>query len=396
MKRLKDLKTREVSLVPQGANGKRFAVVKEHVEPSRDRGVVASIKNVVKAFGKKPDPKPAPTGNPQQQPKPGHDPSIQDTAAAPELTPQAQTALEAVGRILAPHKEEITDGHVDAIQAAVGIPSAGEGQDDGAGSGEDQNEGEEGDVKPEHLKEASDAAEKAFNQRLSKLGYAKYPETKLTMKGNLAPSHMDSEDGDDGDDDEEDEMEKEAIAKAIEEAVAKAKASFDEAIQKSASDNAAALKAANERADKLEKALLSQAENGRKIEIATIAKEFVNVGVDYAQTVLELADKDVTKAADGTTKFDTILKGLRSQEAMAKESKLFSVLGSPQSDIANGAQQDIMAKIAKGGETVVQKNANGEPITKEQAEADFLNSPEGQRLYAVEKARRQNAHPLGA
>lgn len=386
--RLHSLKAAEVSPVPRGAIDRTFVVLKDadaaeqakHISKavesvkSTPPSIIRKIKKVLKSFQKKPD------EDGESQPGEG-------------LDPDAQVALEAVGRILAPHKDQITDAHVDAVQEMVGI------QGDGGGSDQDPD-GEEGDdVKPQDLQKAQEAGLKAYGEELKKLGYQKYPEAELTMKAKKKlPSGEKNEEDDDADGDEEEEdMSKEAtqVAKPILkedgsinlEAVPAEMRPFAEVIAKQHAATSAELKVAKEQNVKLEKQLSDDRASVRKGEIERIAKSFDALDPVFVQTTLEIAD------AAGKEKFDAVLKGFGAQQAQAKESAIFKTIGSGQS-MGGGGTDSEYAKIQKAVEQVVQKSAEaGKPISKAAAEEQyFLNNPEA---YTVLKSQRQ-ARPDGA
>lgn len=384
MKNLHSLKLQEVSLVPKGANGKTFVVVKEAPTEANQVSFMKGLRKILKSFGKKPD-------------------EQGDGNMGEGLSREAQTALEATGRILAPHKDEITDAHMDAVQQHIGIPSGGseEGGEDGAGEGDD-------DVKPEHMQGGKEAAEKAYKDYMTKLGYQKYPEGKLTMKSKKPMDNMDDED------DEDEEAEKARKADEMAEMARKEKMAkenilkedgslnlaaipeemrpFAEVIAKQQADSATKLKAAEDKSVKLEKELSDNKIAQRKSEIVAKAASFTNLSQPDTVMMLELAD------AAGKEKFDAIVKGLEANDKQIGESRLFGEIGSSSASHGGGAGgSDIMSKIEKSVADIVQKSAGSEhPISKEQAMADYLSSPDGMKLYEQEKTRRQAAHPSGA
>lgn len=361
MKRLHSLKSGEVSLVPAGANNKRFLVLKEQKEtvelPESAPSLVEKIKKVLKSFAKKPD---------------------ESDGKGPALSREAHTALEATARILAPHKDEITDDHLDAIQEEIGI---------GGGSHEESEEGED-DVKPEHMKQAKEKAEKAYKEEMEKLGYQKYPEAELAMKSK-------KKDNEEEEEEEEEEVGKEAKPILKEdgsvnlEAVPTEMRPFVEHITKSMDASKSRAEAAEQRAVKLEKELTDNKAAFRKTQLESIAKGFECLNPEDSLLQLEIAD------SAGSEKFARVLKILEGQNSQMKESKVFASIGSPMSSSTSTA--DSFSKVEKAIEGLVQKSAEkGQAITKEQAMNEFYASPEGQRLYAIEKQARQAARHDGA
>lgn len=389
MKQLHSLRATEVSLVPKGANGKRFAILKEQEEhdlsvkkaieqvKSTPASMIDKIKKALKSFG--------------QKPEEGGEAGAQ---GGQQLSREAQTALEATGRILLPHKDEITDAHLDAVQEQIGIGS-------GTGQGPDENaeqDAEEGTVKPADMSGAMEAAKKAYKEHLEKLGYQKYPEGELTMKAKKPGSEMEPDEDDaEGEDDEGDDVSKEnkTVLPVMKEdgslnlaAVPEEMRPFMEVVSKEMIASKGRADAAEQRAVKLEKQLSDNQIASRKAEIATIAKGLTNLDTAHVAKVLEKFDGD----KEG---FDSVLKGFEAQNAQAAESGLFKTIGSAMSDKAGGQSSDIMSKVEKAVGEIVQKSTeSGKPITKEQAMTDYLmKHPE---LYEQEKGRRAAAHPSGA
>ncbi len=392
--RLHTLRAKEVSVVPRGAINRPFTVLKEADAPDAEvkkaieavhatpPSVIEKIKKVLKSFAKKPDSNDG------------------EAMVGDGLDREAQVALEAVGRILAPHKDQITDAHMDAVQEQVGIQgdSGGDG-DDGQGGGDTD---EEIDVKPADLKKAQDVAMKAYGEEMQKLGYQKYPEAELTMKGKkkFPSGEKDDDEEDDAEGDEEDDQvskENTQVQKPILkedgsinlDAVPAEMRPFAEVIAKQQAATATELKATKEQNVKLEKELADNKASNRKAEIGRIADGFKNLQKEHVTTVLELAD------GAGKEKFDAVLKGFEAQDKQAGESReIFKSIGSAQSRGPAGAdgKYDLVTKAV---EQIVQKSAEaGKPITKEQAEAQYLE--QNPAAYTQYKEQRQALRPDGA
>ena len=345
--------------------------------------IVARIAKVVKSFGAKPEGEAENTA-----------PSIE------ALSPAAQTAVKAVGRILAPHKDEITDAHLDAIQAEVGIMGSGDEGSENVGcdcegaqtcpeckEGSSDSEGES-NVKPEHIASGQEVMQKAYKEHMEKLGYkeGKYPNPEITMKsGKKKPS--DESEGDD--ESENDDEEEETVSKTaqpilkedgslnLEAVPAEMRPAF-EVIAKAQVAAEGRAKAAEEKAAGLEKVLKEEAVKTRKAEIVAKAEGFKNLSKDHSVMMLEMAD------GAGAEKFETVCKALEVQDKQIADGKLFSEIGSSRSNQAGG---DNWSKIEKAAEGIVQK-ANGN-LTQAQAIAQFLDTPEGTEMYNQHQASRK-------
>jgi len=380
MKQLTKLDPNEVSLVPVGANQKKFLVLKEGSDPVLDRIRKSSPKVlekilsvVVKAFGKKDE-------NDEED-------TINDKLEG--LSPAAQTAARAIARIAAPHADELTGDHVDAVLGEVGI---------GEGNKNESEGGSKVKVKPEHMESAKSAAKKAYKEHMSKLGYQKYPEGELTMK----------EDDDEDDEDEkakkakaekmkkEEEEEAEKAKKAKEakvgkesilkedgtinlEAVSTEQRPLFEAVNKMVTESASRAKAAEAKAADTEKVFKEHRESVRKAEIVRKSGEFKNLSQADSQFQLEMAEKA------GPEAYEKVVKILEASNAQIGAGKLFTEVG-------NAGQSEgsltVQAQIEKAVEGLVAKSAD--KITKEQAYADFMSTNEGQALYAKHQASRPN------
>lgn len=374
MKRLTNLDPNEVSLVPVGANQKRFLVLKEgndlenKIEKASPKVLERVLKAIVKAFGK----------------KDGNDEAINEKLDG--LSPAAQTAARAIGRIAAPHADELKGEHVEAVLQDAGI--------DGVGV-ETESPGGSKTVKPEHMKSAKEAAESAYKEHMKKLGYQKYPEGKLQMKEVTDNAEKAKKPGDEDEEDDEDEQEKAAKAKkekTMKEFI-KADGTVDlQAIAKSGDADPvlvaiakmhiaseARATAAETKASSTEKVLKEHREAVRKGEIVRKASEFKHLRSEDVQKTLELAD------SAGSEEFDRVVKMFQAQDAQIASGKLFTEVGT--SGMSDGTMS-AWGKIEKAADSIVQKSA--EKISKEMAISDFLGTDEGAQLYAQHQASRPN------
>ena len=363
MKQLKNLEASEVSLVPVGANRKRFLVLKEG-QPEQSSALDRIVRTIVKNFGKKDD-----------------DDKLNEKLDG--LSPAAQTAARAIGRIAAPHADELTGDHVKAVLSEAGIGGAENTEPNGGSK-----------MKKEHMESAKKAAEDAYKETMKKLGYQKYPEGKLQMKEvtDNAEKMLGGSERDEGEEKEKEKAAKAEKEKAMKEYF-KADGSIDvEAVAKStdadpvlvaiAKMHAQAesrVKAAETKASETERVLKEHRESVRKEELVRKAKEFKHLRLEDVQKSLELADKA------GAEEYTRVVKMFESMDAQIAKGNLFAENGSAGMSAGSG---DAWTKIEKAADGIVQKSA--EKITKEMAGADFLNTPEGMELYTQHQAARPN------
>lgn len=366
-----------------GANKKRFLVTKEMTTVDRAKmveqvrnaepGLMARIAKVLKSF----------TGKPEE----GGKDKAESVLA--ELSLPAQTAVKAVGRIIGPHKDEITDDHLDAIQEAVGI---------GAGTHDEGSEGTGGDedVKPEHMESGKEAMKKAYKEHMSKLGYAKYPEPEFTMKSgkkNPASEEADTTSAHDDDDEEGDDVSKtaqpitkedgslnlEAVPAEMRpalEVIAKAQV----AAESRAKDAVAKLETVTKELDATKATLSETRASTRRAEIVAKAASFKNLAQEDVVKTLSLADKD------SPAEFERVTKMFESQDALIAQGNVFKELGSGHT--GSSGSMDAWAKIEKSAEGIVQKSTT--PITKAQAIDQFIQTTEGRALYQQHQASRKD------
>ncbi len=108
---------------------------------------------------------------------------------------------------------------------------------------------------------------------------------------------------------------------------------------------------------------------------------FKNLNKEDVAKTLELADK-VSKE-----EFERVSKMFESQDKLIAEGNVFKEMGSGMGGSTSGTM-DAVTKIDAAVAAIVQKS--GDKITKEQAYADFLNTSEGQALYAQHQSSRKD------
>lgn len=87
----------------------------------------------------------------------------------------------------------------------------------------------------------------------------------------------------------------------------------------------------------------------------------------------------------GTESYERVVKSFSALDAQARDGKLFSEFGS--SHGSNGGAADADAKLWTLADGIVQKSS-GKKLTREEAYGLALQTPEGQRFYAQYKAER--------
>lgn len=418
MKELSELETYEVSLVPKGANGKKFLVFKnlkgKKPMPAASKEVrdwvlkaspevMKKVEEVLKEHG----------GDMEHS-------ELHEHQEMP-LSDKHKAALQAIARIAAPMKDEVHPSHLMKVLHAAGYdmkkaseifgnPDGDRHEPDGEppsherdseellgkihmkaipqeiigdmkdvlkekmSKGEqleksEDDEDDEDDLDEmdkaikSHMKAAHDEAGKAYKAHMEKLGYRKYPDAEVRMKGvrKDLPKQVDvsEENHEHGEAQPMDKIAKnldpkikahlESVSKATKEAVAKA--------------------------EKLEKELNQERETRRHKELVEKAEK-LGVGAKTDELVA------IMKAlpADQLEKFEGILKGAGEQ---IKKGKLFEELGGS----GMGAGGDTWNKIEKLAESRVTK---GENKTKADAIEAVLKTEEGQKLYAEYKGSRKD------
>jgi hypothetical protein len=416
LKRLHGLEAGEVSLVPQGANKKRFLIFKNaegkmqphkqlldlisKADPEVMQRVDERLKQHAAQFGAEPA-----MDQPAQKPVQKED--MNDVAeenevravAAP-LDEQSHAALKAVVRILSPFREKLPAGLVHDVLDAAGFEEAEEPSEatglynnapgaNRVGEGYQQPqlgdvmeakaggfkaipakiEGEEddvlGEVKKSHLHEAVEKAQCVYKEHLEKLGYRAYPDAEMAMK---------TKDG-------------EPVMKTKGEPVSKSAGSaldLSKVQPETRQQLELVLKSHKELVQKnadLEKRLQDHEEANRKKEIVQKAATFGNLPLPQDDIVAQLEDaRKVSPEA-----YERVCKSFSLLNEQSKTSALFNEIGSSH-PAAGSSSHDAEAKVKAIADGIVQKNANG--MTHDQAMEIAWRTPEGQRLYAQYKAGR--------
>jgi len=460
--RLHQLKAKEVSLVPQGANGRKFMIFK-NVE---GKGMSKTHEELHKLISKT-DPS---ILKAVEEALAAHVGKAEGEEGQPAgMDEQAQTAVKAVVRILSPFKDRIPPALMHAVLDQVGFAVEEAGEDEGEEahdpegyadealeseeaegeglektehlgsdeSGVDKNkiddeeadeENEEshgsqsgamgageggmvgkafmalpahlnGKVSKEHLIEAHGMASKAMAEHLAKsvddnasvgpgqldkamdyahncmkshlekLGYKMYPDAEMQLKSkdgepvdNKGEKVAKSNTAIRTDGAEKARQERELIFKQNKELVQK-----NVELEKSVSD--------------LRKEIAEGKMELREKEIVAKAATFTHLGLPKEDIVAQLKDAD--KA--GKEAFERICKSFETLNKQGKESKIFLEIGSNLPESGNGG--DIEAKIQAAANAYVAKS--GEKLTEAQAYTRFMETSEGQKMYADYKSNRK-------
>lgn len=397
MKRLYDLDPAEVSLVPRGANRKKFLVFKSHkgnmmAKKDSDREIRALIDGVSpetmkkvekilktmtkKSAGDMPPRKDSATFKEEEHGMDEHEEHKQP------LSERAQAALKAVARIMAPFKDELTSDHVGAVAHEVGLGGAHtEPADEKTPHDEQVAEKDLGtdaipeNVEEEHHAEALALARKAYGEHLSKLGYRKYPDAEMQQKS--------ADDENESEDDEEEE----SVGK-----VAKSAGTLDlsafpkeqrsqlESVFKAHQELVATNKEQVRKIADLEKELSHERDLRVTKEFTERAQGFKHLGANTEK----LAKVLKTLAATDEDAFKEVESVLKTADRQLGTAGLFGERGSKlsRSGDAVTAEDKLQALV----DQVVEKS--GHEMTSEQAYEKVLKTTEGKRLYAEYKSNR--------
>lgn len=286
------------------------------------------------------------------------------------LSPQAETAAQAVVRILTPFKEELTPDIMHKVLSAAGIqlesPGAGEEETESKpGEGGDMGMQKPEGVSDEHHKGAEMEADKAYKSHLAKMGYEKYPAKQPAMK-NKAHEEGSTAAGMEDDEEDEDGVMKSAVMKSDGTLdLSKVPAGVRGAVEAIYKGQMEAVK----KAQTLEAELNKVIESNKNKELVAKAASFKNLGADTAG----LAHLMKGMSADDLTKFEAVMK---SADEQIGKGKLFQELGSSQ----GGRGGDKWAMIEKAAEGYVAKS--GDKVSKAEGVDAFLKTEEGRKLYA--------------
>lgn len=383
MKKLYELDTNEISLVPRGANKKKFLVFKSfggNKEMSQKNTTTKRNSSVKKDAGDMPPKKDSAVYKDPNEPI-DHEPGASYNAP---ISDRAKAALKAMARIAAPHKDELKGEHIEMAMKEAGLHGAGEGSDD-----EDKNEiamqmAMPMDVKEEHHAEAmgkaKKKAEKAYKKALAKLGYRKYPDEQEAVK---AANPMEEDDDDDG-------VEKTGVSKTEttqeEGIVSKLKLDISDFPENQRRQLTDVFKSFDERTkelvkknDALESELKKRDEQEKHREYVAKAASLKHLGIDQEEIVETL--KDAARLGDKS--YARVLKQYETLNAQAETGGLFSEIGTRGNDGAVDASQRLEALV----DSVVQK-ADGTK-TRSELYDEVLKSKEGRKLYAEYKNSRK-------
>lgn len=387
MKQLHSLEPVEISLVPRGANNRKFLILKSKDGQevmsgkdirsilSSDPKVMAAVEKVLKKYSpvkKAVDPKMEPQAKRQVS-------QDQDEQQGP-LDERAQAALKAVTRILTPFKDQLSPMMVHEVLDAAGIKLAD--ADQGEPEMKKSSTMSPEKVKEEHQIDAMKVAKAAYKSHLAKLGYKKYPDAEMAQKdmspedeetGKQPEKRVIDESGQEdeqmgkafGQEDEEDMDSPDVHVHHTHEHVTK---SLLAKLPKELRGTVENIFKSNESLAREVKAIKAQ---GLKQEMIKKSASFKHLGVNPEETT-ELFTK--LHNADPAL-LETVEKMFGAFEEQASKGALFSEIGSALS----GAGKTTWEKIEKAAEGMVKKS--GEKCTTAQAVDQFLETEEGKRMY---------------
>jgi len=201
----------------------------------------------------------------------------------------------------------------------------------------------------------------------------------------LSEEAQKAEDTDAAKDEDEDELNKSAIAKSAAslslKGLSKAQRKILEPVFKSQMSRFAALEKAH-RALINKSAQLSE-EMQRREFVAKAAREYSALGSpdEIGASMMRLHKKD----PEGLASWERIMKAANAQMRQGGAEGLFAELGSSMSNTASEGE-GAEAKIAQSVDAMVQKSDK----TREQIEAQFLSTPAGRALYAQAQREKRN------
>lgn len=396
MKKLYDLDPAEVSLVPRGANRKKFLIFKSRkgsgmaanqeiqnlvnmVHPE----TMAKVEKIVKTFCKKADGDMPPRKDSAVFKEP-HGAGEEEPMNEP-LSERAQAALKAIARIMSPFKDELTSDHVGAVAHEVGLGgSKTEAADEATPEDEELEHMDKSfeavpeGVEEEHHAEALNMARKSYGEHLKKMGYRKYPDAEMQQKMKSKSADMQDED-----DEDEDETEGESVGKISKSldlsAFPKGQRSQLEQVFKSHNALARENKEQISKIGELQEELKFEKDLRLKKEYLEKAKSFKHLGANTEKlaTVLKtLAEKDV----DAFKEVEAVLKAADRQIAVG--GSLYGEIGTRGTSDATDPEARLNALV----ESVVAK-ADGSKSRHEIYE-QVLKTAEGKRLYGEYKNSR--------
>jgi hypothetical protein len=352
---LSDLEPAEVSLVGKGANKKKFLVFKsagengmskalDLLKSKLDADTFAKVQTVLKDATA---PGNSGMGAGDLPPKP-------DSATFKEGDDErTQAAMKAAARILAPHKDKLGKGHMDALAKELGM-GMGEGEGGGKEAGM-MNQPQE--VKEEHHVAALEKAKQAYGAELAKMGYRKYPDQQPTQKGK--PLEDDDDAG--GED----------VSKSAKVDLSAFPENQRAALELIFKNNEQLVK----KNESLESEVKSLRDEKKLSEYREEAKNFTHLGADteeLATIMKSMSEKD----PDGAEKMKAILKAANAQ--VKAGGSLYSEIGSRIAKSDAGSPDGKMRAMV---DSFVQKSDGSK--TREQIEDDlFVNNREYKRLYS--------------
>jgi hypothetical protein len=404
MRELFDLDPFEVSLVDEGANKKKFLIMKSRKGSQMSRTQRQEIRELINSVDAKT------MGRVEKVLKSMHPIKKEDGDMEPKkdsavfkeemgmackedesqpISERAQAALKAVARILAPFKDELHDGHMDAVQHEIGMHDSPEAKAAGPEMGMEGMEKAKAfpqEVKDEHHVEALGMAKAAYKEHLEKMGYRQHPDPDLEGTNgevNKAKPPMGEEEED------EDEIEKNKEARVSKTAVNKSAVDLSafpkeqrsqlELIFKANKDLQDQNKELVQKAANMEKALAERDAKDKDREYVAKAATFTHLGIPTEEVVESLRDA----AKVGEKSYERVCKQFAQISEQNKTGGLFKEIGSR---LPNDGTIDAEMRLNKLVDSVIQKSDS--KMTREQIYEQVIQSAEGSKLYSEMKSKR--------
>lgn len=443
MRRLKNLDVHEVSLVGKGANGKKYLIIKSQTGEAMPANTPAPVaEKLLAAFARIPKEKieaiqlVAKSARARVRKADGEADEAAADAGDGALSSDAQDALRAAFRMLAPWSEELTPDVMGDFTDALGVaadeadeaPDAeagddvgkaedaedkddagvtkAEGEDDKAeqdakasksAEGEEEEDGvakadvEQDDEQDGKAQKADDApaedeagvtkadgmpdfADAAPDDIEQAMAAARQAYAEAMKQRGLKEAAAKSVDGPGIKEAEEDEvLAKSAVAKSLLSGLSAKERAALEPVLKSHESRFVALEAAHR--ELIEKSATLQRDVQRREFIAKAAKQYPALGrpEELGDAMMRLHQRD----PEGLASWEAIMKAANAQAMAGGAEGMFGELGTSLGNSAGGSAQAELDAIL---DSRVEKSAGSR--TREQIESDFYRTPVGKSLYA--------------
>lgn len=392
LRRIRELDPTEISLVDSPANRRKFLITKRAQMTPQEaaKQVFERVTAVTPAMRKRIDKAITLVRKAEGDPE-----------ASNERSPGAQAALKAIGRILAPYADELTDRDIHLLLAELGMapPPPPEGEDDPGDEEEDQDNDAEADddeeqsddgeddvvleiAKPDAVpqavhdaalsdatdayknalnaqnseQDALDAAKQAYADALRNAGYTVSKAEKLSDEGHMPPKN------------------KVAKRSSEDDLAASQREHLEALVKERLSAMQSENKALLEKSQKLEAELNVERESRLTREYAQKAAQYKALGAEgEVASVLKSCHGNPEQMAKMEAIFKSAAERLSTADRQGGD--LFSEIGTRREDDTSSPEQQIQALV----DQVVQKDAG--KLTPAKAYQQVLSTPQGRKLY---------------